>query len=317
MLSRVADALFWMSRYLERSEQLARFLDVSFHQELDLYGVLPGARAQEMAALVAVAQLTGKPPAEAVADDAALHHWLTFDLANSSSIMSCVNQARNNARGVRGAIAPVVWRELNKLYWQLRDPDFLARAQESPHDFFGAVETGCHLFQGLCDSTMMHDEGWQFIQLGKYLERADLTLRILDVKCRQLQELTDPIDLPIANLQWAAVLKICTAYEAYQRLYISRVEPERVIEFLLTHPLLPHSVRFCLEHAAKVLALLEGGAAASDGKAERLLGRALSDLRFLDLDELLRDGLHPFLSRAIRSCAQASAAIQEQYALNA
>ncbi len=324
MLSRVADALFWTSRYLERAEHLARVLDVGFHLELDLHGVLAGGREQETAAVIGIAQIgitqfgsapfAGRPEG-AESEDTSLYDWLSFDLNNPGSIMTCIQHARTNARSVRGTIAPAVWRELNKLYWQIRDADFMARARESPHDFFGAVETGCHLFQGLCDTTMTHDEGWQFIQLGKFLERADLTLRLLDVKSRQLQQLTDPVDLPIANLQWAAVLKSCLAYEAYQRLYISRVEPECVIEFLLTHALFPRSVRFCLEEAAKVLTLLEGPTPVGDGKAERLLGRALSDLRFLDLDEILREGLHPFLTRAARMCAQASAAIQEQYAL--
>ena len=317
MLSRVADALFWMSRYLERAEHLARVLDVGFHLELDLHGVLAGARAQETAALTGIAQLAGRPATDQASDRDAtsLYDWLSFDTGNPGSIVTCIQHARNNARSVRGTISPAVWRELNKLHWQLRDADFMSRAQESPHDFFGAVETGCHLFQGLCDTTMVRDEGWQFIQLGKFLERADLTLRLLDVKCRQLQQSRDPIDLPIANLQWAAVLKSCLAYEAYQRLFISRVEPERVIEFLLTHPLFPRSVRFCLEEAAKVLTLLDGTAPAADGKAERLLGRVLSDLRFLDIEEILRDGLHVFLTRATHTCAQACAAIQERYAL--
>jgi uncharacterized alpha-E superfamily protein len=312
MLSRVADALFWMSRYLERAEHVARLLDVSFHLELDLHGVLAGAREQETAALVGIIQ--APLPEEAPSDGTALHDWLTFDLDNPNSIMACVNKARNNARSVRGTIAPAVWRELNKLFWQLKDPDFIARAQGSPHDFFGAVETGCHLFQGLCDATMMHDEGWRFIQLGKFLERAFLTLRILDVKCRQLERTSDAVNLPLAHLQWAAVLKSCLAYEAYQRLYISRVEPERVVEFLLVHPQFPRSVRFCLEEAAQVLALLEGPEA--DGRAERFLGRALSELRFLDLEEVLHGGLHPFLDTALQRCAQVGQAIQEQYALN-
>src|SRR6266571_2877163 len=137
MLSRVADALFWMSRYLERAEHVSRLLDVCFHLELDLHGVLAGP---------------------------------------------------------------------HKLHWQLCDPDFTSLASESPHEFYLAVECGSHVFQGVCDATVTHDEGWQFIQLGKYLERADKTLRILDIQYHLLHDMLNPKDKPLANLQWAAVL---------------------------------------------------------------------------------------------------------------
>lgn len=317
MLSRVADALFWMSRYLERAEHVARLLDVSFHLELDLHGVAAGAHEQETAALASILNAPIAGERYEGEDATSVHDWLTFDADNPSSIMSCVNRARNNARSVRGAISPSIWRELNKLYWQLKDPDFVARGQESPHDFYGAVETGCQLFQGLCDATLLHDEGWQFMRLGRFLERADLTLRILDVKYRHLQHPTDATELPIQTLKWAAVLKSCLAYETYQRLYISRVEPERVVEFLLLHPHFPHAVRFCLEEATRALAALEGDSAGGgDRRVDRLLGQTLSDLRYLELDRVMRDGLHPFLQRVLDRCSQASLAIQDQYALN-
>jgi uncharacterized alpha-E superfamily protein len=317
MLSRVADALFWMSRYLERAEHIARLLDVSFHLELDLHGVAAGAREEETAALAAILNAPMRGESYEGDDSTSLHDWLTFDAENPNSIMACVNRARNNARSVRGAISPSIWRELNKLYWQLKDADFVARAQESPHDFYGAVETGCQLFQGLCDATLLHDEGWHFIRLGRFLERADLTLRILDVKYHQLHPRAEAAELPVLNLKWAAVLKSCLAFEAYQRLYISRVEPERVVEFLLLHAHFPHTVRFCLEEAARALTHLDGVPSEhNDRRVDRLLGQALSELRYLELDDVLQDGLHAFLTGAIQRCAQASAAIQEQYALN-
>ena len=117
--------------------------------------------------------------------------------------MSCVARARANARSIRGTINSEMWRELNKLYWQLCDPAFSRQASESPHEFYQAVECGSCLFQGVCDATLNHDEGWQFIQLGKFLERADKTLRILDIQYHLLHDLTNPADLPLANLHWA------------------------------------------------------------------------------------------------------------------
>jgi uncharacterized alpha-E superfamily protein len=317
MLSRVADALFWMSRYLERAEHIARLLDVCFLLELDLHGVLAGPYELHWTSLAAVLQQIVPPPKEeAASPQAMLTRWLTFDLDNPSSIMACVSRARFNARSIRGTINSEMWKHLNKLYWQLTDPDFRSEARESPHEFFQAVESGNQTFQGVCDATLTHDEGWQFIQLGKYLERADKSIRILDIHYQLLREMTSPVDLPLANLQWAAVLRSCRAYEGYQRLYVGRVEPDRIIEFLLLHPNFPRSVRFSLEAASRALTAIEGpepGRALS--KADHLMGKILSDLRYAELDQILRGGLHPFLAGILERSGKISRALQEQYSL--
>src|SRR5438552_718991 len=132
---------------------------------------------------------------------ATLGRSLAFDPETPMSIISCISRARYNARSIRGTINSDIWKELNKLYWQLSDEAFRHEAQQSPHEFYSAVETGSHLVQGVCDATMIHNEGWQFIQLGKYLERADKTLRILDVQYHLLHQSMDPDDLPLSNLQ--------------------------------------------------------------------------------------------------------------------
>ena len=322
MLSRVADALFWMSRYLERAEHVARLLDVCFHSEIDLHGVISGPHELQWTALAAtlqvpltVGQADGMPQAD-LQPQVAFSRSLSFNLNNPMSIMSSITRARNNARSIRGTINSEMWKEINKLYWQLSDEDFLREAQHSPHEFYLAVEVGSHLVQGICDATLMHNEGWQFIQLGKFLERAEKTLRILDVQYHLLHELTDPANLPLTNLQWAAVLRSCRAYEAYQSLYVGRVESDRVIEFLLLHPGFPRSVLFSLEQAAKALAEIEaiGGSRAASA-ADRILGRVLSDLRFGEADQIIERDLHGFLRGVLERCAQASSAVQVQYAL--
>src|SRR5262249_6006262 len=189
------------------------------------------------------------------------------------------------------------------------------QARESPHEFFQAVECGSCLFQGVCDATMIHDEGWQFIQLGKYLERADKTLRILDVQYSLLHDLTAPGELPLASLQWAAVLRSCRAYETFQRLYGGRLEPEHIVEFLLLHPDFPRSVRFCLEGAARALTAIEGRSPGRGlSEADRQLGLVLGELKFLELDQILRD-MHAFLGSVLERCARASAAVQNRYSL--
>jgi uncharacterized alpha-E superfamily protein len=316
MLSRVADALFWMSRYLERGEQIARLLDVCFHLELDLHGVLAGPAELHWTSLNAVLQSRIPESDGAISPQAAVSRWLTFDLANPDSIMSCVVRARANARCVRGTINTSMWRELNKLYWRLKDPDFARRAEDSPHEFYQAVESGSCLFQGVCDATLDHDEGWHFIQLGKYLERASKTLRIVDIQYHLLAELKDPTELPLANLQWGGVLRSCRAYDAYRRLYVGRVEPEKVVDLLLLHPTFPRSVRFCLESAAEALQGIEGESPGrSLTRADRELGLVLGELRYRDLDELLSGDLHTFLAGLQSGCTLVGSAMQQRYAL--
>jgi uncharacterized alpha-E superfamily protein len=316
MLSRVADALFWMSRYLERAEHVARLLDVCFHLELDLHGVLAGPHELHWTSLAAILQQTVPAGAPDRSPRAAISDWLTFDLDNPDSIMSCVTRARYNARSIRGTINSEVWKELNKLYWQLCDPGFAAQARESPHEFFQAVECGSHLVQGVCDATLTHDEGWQFMQLGKFLERADKTVRVLDIQYQLLHDLNGQAELPLANLQWAGVLRSCHAYEAYQKLHVGRLEPERVVEFLLLHPHFPRSVRFSFESAARALTAIEGEVPGRPlGRADRILGRVLAELRFGELDAILAGGLHTFLGGVQERAAQVSRAVQEQYSL--
>jgi uncharacterized alpha-E superfamily protein len=316
MLSRVADALFWMSRYLERAEHVARLLDVGFHLELDLGGVAAGPSELHWSSLLAILQTSMPPqPAAVLGPAAALVRWLTFDLDNATSILCCINRARNNARSIRGSISPGMWRALNKLHLQLRDPDFAQQARESPHDFYRAVQMGSHLFQGVCDSTLPRDEGWQFIQLGKFLERTDKTLRILNIKWQLLQDLSAPADLPLAHLHWAAVLRGCLAYEAYQRVTISRVEPQGVLEFLLLQPRYPRSVRFSLEQAAQALGQIEGNSSERESEPVRLLGRVLGELRYCELSQLQTAGVPRFLEMVLASCTAISKAVQERYSL--
>jgi uncharacterized alpha-E superfamily protein len=230
--------------------------------------------------------------------------------------MSCVARARNNARSIRGKIGTEMWRELNKLYWQLRDPEFCSGAAESPHDFYQAVACGNHLFHGVCDALMTRDEGWQFIQLGKFLERADKTLRILDIQYHVLQEQIDPAEQSLSNLLWAGVLRGCHAYQAYQMIYVGRVDPEQVVDFLLLDQVFPRSVRFSLEAAARALAEIEGPVPGrGPSKADRILGRLLSDLQFAELEQILLGDLHAFLASILDRSLQVSQAIQDQYFL--
>jgi uncharacterized alpha-E superfamily protein len=312
MLSRVADNLFWMSRYLERAECIARSLDAAFSLEMDLSGLVPQGYSPPWRSILKM--LEQELPEECPASPGGVTAWLAITLENPASILASINRARNNARGIRGRISSEMWRSLNRLYWKLRDPEFAAAAEHAPHEFFTEVQTGSQQFQGVCDATLPHDEGWYFLQLGRYLERAMQTIRLLEVKHRQLMALTDPAEQPLATLEWAGVLKSCNSFEAYQRVFISRVERDRVIEFLLFDADSPRSVRFCLESAAQALASIDRSNR-GEHPAEKALGRVISDLRYADLPQVLARDFHGFLSGLIARCLQTTSAIQEQYSL--
>jgi uncharacterized alpha-E superfamily protein len=314
MLSRVADALFWMSRYLERAEHIARLIDVCFHLELDLHGLSAEPSELHWTSLTAILQQHAPALGNGSSPQAAIIHWLTFDLDNPSSIMACITRSRANARSIRGAINSEMWRELNKLYWQLSSPEFRAQVRESPHEFYQSVQCGSALFQGLCDANLNHDEGWQFIQLGKLLERVEKTLRVLDIQYQLIQVMSGAPEGLLANLRWASVLRSCLAYEAYQRLYVGRVEPEHVIEVLLLHADFPRSVRFCLEACAQALMAIEApGRSRELSPAGRLLGLMLSDLKYCDVDQILQSDLHAFLDRLLGQSMQVSRVVQDRY----
>jgi len=315
MLSRVADALFWMSRYLERADHVARAVNVTSQLDLDLHGVLANPAELEWNALVALLRQPAPPVGAGEHPVAAVQRWLLVDAGNPGSVMACMNRARNNARSVRGTLSPQMWGELNKLHWRLGEAAQQFHAVDSPHDFCEEIQTGVLLFTGASEATLVHDEGWHFIQLGRYLERADKTLRILDAKFALLER-SGTVDLPISNLQWGAVLKNCAAYEAYQRLYISRVEPERVIEFLLANADFPHSVRFCLGRAMHSLAAISGRTAdRCDDDVSRVVGRLHGELAYLDPATLEGDRLHAFLGDAQARCARIAQLLQQQYSL--
>lgn len=316
MLSRVADALFWTGRYLERASNLARAVDITFHLDLDLHGVLTNPVELEWNALLSMLRQPPPQVRDGESPVTAVGRWLLLDMANPGSVMSCVNRARNNARSIRGSISTQMWRELNKLHWRLSDAGFQARVAESPHDFCDEAQVGVLLCHGVCDSTMMHDEGWHFIQAGTYLERADKVLRTLDSTARLLER-TDTSDLPVSTFQWAAVLRKCRAYEAYQRLTISRVEPERVIEFLLTNPDFPHSVRFCLERVLDSLTVISGRLPGRcDAESTRTVGSLVSELTYLDSGQLEGQGLLDFLADSVARCGSIGQLLQQQYALH-
>ena len=229
MLSRVADAIYWMSRYIERAENVARFVDVNLHLELD------GSEAEgQWSPLIETTGDTARfkeRHGTATTRDNVLR-FLTFDAETPNSILSCFKNARDNARGIREIISSEMWEQVNAAYLMVTEAARSGVAMESPHDFFTAVKQASHLFVGITYLTMTHNEAWHFGRLGRLIERADMTSRIVDVKYYIL--LPDPalVGSPVDELQWAALLRSTSAFEMYRKRH-GHIAPDKVMEFLL------------------------------------------------------------------------------------
>jgi uncharacterized alpha-E superfamily protein len=290
LLSRVAEAVYWMARYIERAENVARFLDVNHNLTLDL----PGGYAGQWQPIVdttgdraAFQQRYGTATRENVV------RFLAFEPENRNSIYSCIVAARENARSVRETISSEMWQQINSLYLMITAESRKPVAESLP-EFCHQVRMACHLFQGVTQGTMSHNESWQFISLGRHLERADKTTRILDVKYFILLPSVNDVGTPYDDVQWAAVLKSVSGFEMYRKKY-GRIAPERIVEFLLLDGEFPRAVRYCIGLADHALHAITGASqGAFSCASEQRLGLLRSELDFSRVEAILAGGLHEF-----------------------
>lgn len=297
-----------MSRYLERAEHTARVVDLNLNLMLDK-APDPGDRRWQRL-------LTGlkvELPEDAKEDAYGVAQILTFDPSIRGSIVACMTAARENARQVREQISSEMWEELNQLFLQMKRPGVENQWQAQPNHFFRAVKEGVHLFQGITDSTLSHSEGWHFIQVGRFLERAGATAALIDANVNELIEKTELAEKG-DYLEMVGLLKSCTAFEAYCKVYTADLSPERISEFLLLNSEFPRSVRFAAEMIQSALnAIAETSATRKTGRANRLAGRLRASLSFSQIDEIMGSGLRPYLADIQRQCAHIHTAIYQQY----
>jgi uncharacterized alpha-E superfamily protein len=308
MLSRVADSLYWMSRYLERAEHTARLIDVDFQLRLDQSPETGSDRWWRL-----LEALQSPVPEDGKIDATTLTHILTLDKTNSSSIISCVASARENLRQVREQCSSEMWEQLNRLYLQVNSTISSEAWLLHSYVFFRAVQEGAHLFQGVTDSTMSHGEGWQYIQLGRFVERTDALARLIGTYFSRLPDSPDQAAESEEYLEWVGLLKSCAAFEAYCKKYTAELRPLRVAEFLLLNPEFPHSVRFSVD---KVHAALQAIAELTERKAEqpvRLSGRLRATLSFSQIDEVMASGANAYVESIRQQCGQAHTAIHQIY----
>lgn len=294
MLSRVADSIYWLNRYVERAENVARFVDVNLNLLLDSPAGL--MQWQPIVLTTGDLPLFQERYGEATAEN--VLQFLTFDAKYSNSILSCLQAARENARSIREIISSETWQQINAFYLMVTE----AAESQSLADlsalfkFFEQVKLESHLFAGVMDATMTHNEGWHFGQIGRFLERADKTARILDVKYFILLPSIRDVGSTLDELQWMALLKSASAYEMYRKRGAHRISPTSVAEFLVLEQDFPRSIRFCVMQAERSLHQITGTPIGTwRTPVERTLGRLRADLDYMTIDELIGNGLHEVL----------------------
>ncbi|NJL98858.1 MAG: alpha-E domain-containing protein [Synechococcaceae cyanobacterium SM2_3_2] len=291
MLSRVADSIYWLNRYVERAENIARFVDVNLNLLLDSP---PGVTQQWDPIITTTGDLPLFTERYGEANQDSVIQFLAFDKSYPNSILSCLHFARENARSVREIISSEMWERVNDFYYMVRDAAQDKSLRELT-DFFNEVKLASHLFAGVMDATMTHNEGWHFGQVGRLLERADKTARILDVKYFILLPSAQDVGSALDELQWIALLKSASAYEMYRK-KSHRISPLGVAEFLILDKTFPRSIEFCLMQADHSLRQITGTPMGTwRDPVERDLGRARSELEYLVIQDLIDMGLHEFL----------------------
>ena len=293
MLSRVANSIYWMSRYVERAENVARFIDVNLNLALDL-----GPEMDRHWDPLIYTTGDHKEFTERYPDGTQQNviQFLTFDAENPNSILCCLQTARENARTVRDMVSSTMWEELNKSYLFVKtasQPQVLG----SPFDFFAQIKLSAYTLDGSVQSTLSRNEAWHFYRMGQMLERADKTSRILDVKYYLLLPQVSDIGTQLDTNQWAALLKSASALEMYRKAH-GRLTPQQVAKFLMLDREFPRAVRFCVGRAEQSLLKITGGTHGNfDNRAEQRLGRLRAELDYTNIDEIFATGLHEFIDQ--------------------
>ncbi|MDO6436362.1 alpha-E domain-containing protein [Cyclobacterium sp. 1_MG-2023] len=311
MLSRVANSIYWLGRYMERAENYARFINVNFNLMLDSP---PDLKEQWEPLIMATGDHELYKSRNQSFDMHEVIYFLAFDQNNPNSIISSVSNARENARMIRENLTKETWEKLNETY------HFVNKAangkiwkKEDPRNFFEEVKSQILLSYGLADNTVARTEGWHFRQLGQYLERADKTSRILDVKYHILLPSAEEVGSPLDFLHWMALLKSVTAFNTYRRLY-GNISPSGVVEFLVLNKYFPRSVFFCLKEAETCLYKISNSSGEGySNSAEKAMGELRSKLEFDDVNDIISNGLHEYIEHMQIKINEISNKINDNY----
>lgn len=310
MLSRVAESLFWLGRYTERAENYSRFIDVNLNLSIDLP---PGLKEQWEPLVTTTGDrelylslYTGFSKENVI-------RFLAFDSRNPNGIISCIKSARENARIIRESIPNETWEVLNELYY------FIAKLEkrkiwkkDDQHDYFKEIKHYFQLLNGIAIDTVPRTEGWYFSKMGQYMERADKTSRILDVKYHFLLPSAEEVGSPLDFLHWTALLKSVSAYNSYRRIHGS-IKASSIVEYLLLNRYFPRSIFFSLIEVENCLHQLSESNRGYSNAAEKAIGNMRSELEFSDINDVFNYGLHEYLDKIQIKFNEISLAISDQY----
>jgi uncharacterized alpha-E superfamily protein len=309
MLSRVADNLYWMSRYLERAEHTSRLVDVNLTLMLDELGESSDRRWRRV-----LTALAYKGERLVLADGYQAARELAFSRDNASSVTWLIGAARENARQVREQISSIQWQRLNRLFLEVTRMETLGTEEATLSDFFQSVQDGIHLFQGVTDSMMSHGEGWNFIRMGRYIERAQASANLLKVFQRDFGATKDKIADSSEYLEWIGLLRSLGSFEAYCTTYTADVQPDRVMEFLLLNPEFPHSVRYAIDSLYGSIEEVQGeGRTRRAAALSRVAGRLQSSLSYGQISEILARSVQDYLQSILAQCHEIHELIYEIY----
>ena len=317
MLSRTADHLFWMSRYTERAENTARMLDVNYQTSL-----LPQSQAVALVGwqgLISISELL--PAYTELHGDIAAREVMDFmvkDESNPSSIISCLRAARENARAVRGTLTTEVWETLNTTWLEVKRMIKANDFERDPSQFFEWVKFRSHLSRGVTVGTMLMDEALYFMRLGTFLERADNTARLVDVKFHAVQSdffgAASEKDQEYDFYHWSAILRSVSGFEVYRKVYRDVIRPERVAELLILRADMPRSLHASLNAVVNNLALVADD---QNSETQRRAGKLAAELKYGRIDEILATGLHAYLTQFLDRVNDLGANISREFLIPA
>jgi uncharacterized alpha-E superfamily protein len=316
MLSRVANIIYWMARYLERAENTARIVDVNAQLVIDLQSRQAADDPRSWEPLVYVTgdeekffELYGETVSER-----AVVEFMLFDKRNPSSVISCIATARENARCIRDQLANEVWETLNTFYLQLKDDDYARYAQLGSAEYLNRLKTRIQLFYGVADSMLPRTQGWWFYEFGRHLERADNTSRILDVKYYMLLPSLHAVGSSLDLIQWGSVLRSCSAFEAFRRSRRGQLNLERVLDYLIRDEDFPRSILFSVLAAEDALAeIVATMPYLADNPASQRAASLRTHLQETSVAEIIKSGVHEYLDEVQQQAQLIHESVQETF----
>lgn len=298
MLSRVANLIYWLARYLERAENTARIVDVNAQLVLDLQSRQASDDPKSWEPMIYVAgneaqffKLYGRGGVS----EENVTTFMLFDRRNPSSVISCVSQARENARCIRDQLSSEVWEHLNVVHLKLREHTYADYQKRGSTDYLNRLKQYLQLFQGIAESMLPRNQAWWFHEFGRLLERADNTSRIIDVKYFTLLPGAQVVGSALDMIQWASVLRSCSGYEAFRQSRRGQLTLERVVDYLVLDPFFPRSIRFAVAGAEDALDRIRADMPPGDNECSRRVAALHTELNQADIGRVIVDGLHDYL----------------------